>query len=76
MVSPALFSQRSYFWDILVVELKEGGGPYLLALKGARVYDLDRTPVSACAWTEAAEVAAFYEFFKAHGAEFQHSGGQ
>lgn len=71
MVSPALFSQRSYFWGILVVESKKGRGLYLLALKGARVCDLDRAPVSACAWTE----SAFYEFFKAHEAEFQRSGG-
>lgn len=50
--------------------------PILLALKDARVYDLDRTPVSACRWTEVADVTAFYQFFKAHEAEFQHSGGQ
>ncbi len=48
--------------------------PILLALKDARVYDLDRTPVSACGWTEVADVAAFYQFFKAHEAEFRHSG--
>lgn len=44
--------------------------PVLLALKGARVYDLDRTPVRVCRWTEVADVAAFYEFFKAHEADF------
>ena len=48
--------------------------PILLALKGARVYDLDRTPVSVCDWTEVGDVAAFYEFFKAHEADFTRAG--
>ncbi|WP_298035483.1 AAA family ATPase [uncultured Dysosmobacter sp.] len=45
--------------------------PILLALKDARVYDLDRTPASVCRWTEVADVADFYAFFKAHEADFQ-----
>ena len=48
--------------------------PILLALKGARVYDLDRTPVSVCDWTEVADAAVLYEFFKAHERDFDHSG--
>ena len=48
--------------------------PILLALKGARVYDLDRTPASVCDWTEVGDVAAFYEFFKAHEADFARAG--
>ncbi len=47
--------------------------PILLALKDAKVYDLDQEPVSVCPWTEVADVAAFYEFFKAHEADFQHA---
>lgn len=48
--------------------------PMLLALKGAKVYDLDQTPVSVCRWTKVADVAAFYQFFKAHEADFTHDG--
>lgn len=44
--------------------------PFLLALKGARIYDLDRTPVSTCRWTEVENVRTFYDFFKSHARDF------
>ena len=44
--------------------------PFLLALKGARIYDLDRTPVSTCRWTEVENVRTFYDFFKSHACDF------
>lgn len=45
--------------------------PILLALRDARIYDLDRTPVDLCSWTEVADVAVFYEFFKTHEKDFE-----
>lgn len=45
--------------------------PFLLALKGAKVYDLDRSPVEPCSWTEVPNVRAFYEFFHEHQHEFE-----
>ena len=45
--------------------------PFLLALRGAKVYDLDRTPVSTCRWNQVPNVRIFYDFFKAHEAEFE-----
>lgn len=45
--------------------------PFLLSLRGARIYDLDAKPVSACRWTEVENVRVFYEFFKAHAGEFE-----
>lgn len=44
--------------------------PFLLALKGAHIYDLDRTPVSTCRWTEVENVRTFYDFFKSHARDF------
>lgn len=44
--------------------------PFLLALKDARIYDLDRTPVSTCRWTDVENVRTFYEFFKSHERDF------
>ena len=44
--------------------------PFLLSLKGARIYDLDRTPVSTCLWTEVENVRTFYDFFKSHERDF------
>lgn len=42
----------------------------LLALRDARVYDLDRTPVSTCRWTDVENVRAFAAFFREHAGEF------
>ena len=36
--------------------------PFLLTLKGVRIYDLDRTPVSTCRWTEMKNVRTFSIF--------------
>ena len=45
--------------------------PVLLAMPDARIYDLDQVPVSVRPWTELENVRRYYEFFKAHGAEFE-----
>lgn len=45
--------------------------PFLLALKGARVYDLDAVPAAPCRWTELPNVRTFYDFFQSHRREFE-----
>ncbi len=45
--------------------------PFLLALRGARVYDLDADPVSTARWTELPAVRAYYDFFRRHTASFE-----
>ncbi len=44
--------------------------PFLLAMKGAKVYDLDSVPVREKPWTELENVRAYYDFFKAHEEKF------
>lgn len=44
--------------------------PFLLSLRGARIYDLDEAPVDVKRWTELKNVRAYYDFFKEHGDEF------
>ena len=44
--------------------------PILLAMKGARVYDLDQRPVQVRKWTDLPAVRAWYEFFKEHDGAF------
>ncbi|MDF2841079.1 MAG: ATPase [Clostridia bacterium] len=44
--------------------------PFLLALAGAKIYDLDRNPVDVKRWTELDNVRTYYEFFKRHENEF------
>ena len=39
--------------------------PFLLALRGARVYDLDRAPVETRKWTELENVQVYRAFFAA-----------
>ena len=45
--------------------------PFLLAMKGAKIYDLDSDPVDVRRWTELENVRAYYEFFKKHERAFE-----
>lgn len=49
--------------------------PFLLALRGAKVYDLDSDPVDVRRWTELENVRVYYAFFKEHEGEFGRSEG-
>lgn len=44
--------------------------PFLLSLKGAKIYDMDEEPVDVKRWTELANVREYYDFFKKHENEF------
>lgn len=44
--------------------------PFLLALKGAKIYDLDASPVVPRKWTELETVRLYRDFFEAHRGEF------
>lgn len=44
--------------------------PFLLAMRGAKIYDIDENPVDVKRWTELENVQIHYEFFKAHENEF------
>ncbi len=44
--------------------------PFLLSLRGARVYNFDETPVAVRKWSELSNVRAYYDFFKEHEADF------
>ncbi len=44
--------------------------PFLLAMKNAKIYDLDEDPVDVKRWTELPNVRAYYDFFKEHEREF------
>jgi predicted ATPase len=44
--------------------------PFLLALRGARIYDLDESPVDIKKWTELEGVRTYFEFFETHKGEF------
>lgn len=44
--------------------------PFLLSMKGARIYDMDEDPVDVKKWTELPNVRAYYDFFREHEREF------
>ena len=45
--------------------------PFLLSLKGAKIYNLDANPISTCRWTDVENVRVFHDFFKARETEFE-----
>lgn len=45
--------------------------PFLLAMRGAKIYDFDEDPVDVKRWTQLGNVRAYYDFFKAHEREFE-----
>lgn len=45
--------------------------PFLLSLKGAKIYDLDSVPVEVKPWTELENVLVWHEFFEEHRKEFK-----
>lgn len=44
--------------------------PFLLAMSGAKIYDLDEKPVDLKKWTDLENVRIYYDFFKTYGNEF------
>lgn len=45
--------------------------PFLLAMRGARIYDLDANPVAQQEWSRLENMKIFYDFFKSHSREFE-----
>ena len=44
--------------------------PFLLSMRGAKIYDMDEEVVDVKRWTELQNVRAYYDFFKKHEREF------
>lgn len=44
--------------------------PFFLSIPGARIYDLDSSPVEVRKWTELENVRVYHDFFKEHESEF------
>lgn len=45
--------------------------PFILAMKGAKIYDLDEDPVDVKPWTKLENVRVYYDFFKKREEEFE-----
>ena len=44
--------------------------PFLLAMRGAKIYDMSENPVDVKRWTQLESVRTYYAFFKKHEGEF------
>lgn len=44
--------------------------PFILSMRGAKIYDMDEEPVDVKCWTQLENVRTYYEFFKKHENEF------
>jgi predicted ATPase len=44
--------------------------PFLLAMRGAKIYNLDENPVDVSRWTELENVRIYHDFFKGYEKEF------
>lgn len=44
--------------------------PFLLSMKGAKIYDMDEEVVDVKRWSELKNVRAYYDFFKKHEKDF------
>ena len=45
--------------------------PFILSMKGAKIYDLDEDPVDVKKWTQLSNVLSYYKFFKKHEKSFE-----
>ena len=45
--------------------------PFLLAMRGAKIYDLDSVPVQSRPWTKLEHVRAYWQLFQERGGEFE-----
>ena len=65
--------------DFLRFSAEDGGcqfiiathSPFLLSMRGAKIYDLDEDPVDVKPWTGLKNVRAYYDFFKRNEGEFE-----
>ena len=44
--------------------------PFLLAMRGARIYNMDADPVCTSQWTHLPAVREYYDFFRRHSGDF------
>lgn len=44
--------------------------PFILAMKGAKIYNMDESPVIVSKWTELKNIRIYHDFFKQHETEF------
>ena len=66
-----LFDSARYFSCQMIISTHS---PFLLSLKGARVYNLDKIPAGPEKWTNLPNVRELYRFFKEHEGEFEGHG--
>lgn len=62
-----LEAQARFFGCQLIIATHS---PFLLAMKEARIYNLDEDPVCTCRWAQLPQVQVYQRFFQEHASEF------
>ena len=62
-----IYQSARYFGCQFVISTHS---PIILAMPGAKIYNLDLYPARECEWTELENVRAYYDFFMEHESEF------
>ena len=65
----AFLEEAVRFFDCQIVAATHS--PFLLAMRGAKIYDFDADPVDVKRWTELDNVRAWREFFLEHDSDFK-----
>lgn len=61
-------SDSARFWNCQFVIATHS--PFVLSIRGAKIYDFDEEPVDVKRWTQLKNVRSYYDFFKEHEDEF------
>lgn len=61
------YSARFYGCQFIIAS----HSPFILAARGARIYDLDAEPICTKKWTELGNVRTYYDFFQKHRSDFE-----
>ncbi len=65
----AFLEEAVRFFDCQIVAATHS--PFLLAMRGAKIYDFDADPVDVKRWTELDNVRAWRDFFLEHESDFK-----
>ncbi len=68
-----LLEQKTRFYGCQLIIATHS--PFILALEGARIYDLDSSPVTIRNWWDLENTRIYYSFFKKYSSYFENASG-
>ena len=62
------FENSARFFDTQIIMATHS--PFMLSIRGAKIYDLDETPACVKKWTQLPNIRTYFDFFMSHKDEF------